>query len=82
VPSSRREEAQVSLRSLADDPVSEGDLVAWWREQTLTDAGYPLAVAVSLAADADVDLHTAVGLLERGCELKVALRILAPLPAA
>jgi hypothetical protein len=47
-----------------------------WRFGQLCDAGYPTDIAVMLAERADVDLHGAVALLERGASIHEALRIL------
>lgn len=47
-----------------------------WRRRQLRQAGYPTPLAIILADDLDVDLHVAVGLLERGCPVEVAARIL------
>jgi hypothetical protein len=55
---------------------SEEELVFRWRLEQLEEAGYPSRVAGELAARRDVDLHFAVGLLQRGCEPATALRIL------
>jgi hypothetical protein len=48
-----------------------------WRFETLLGAGYTGAQAEELARNRDVDLHRAVGLLERGCAPATALAILA-----
>ncbi len=61
--------AEVNVRS-------ELDQVEWWRARELERAGYPAEAAVQLAARHDIDLHFAVGLLERGCTPEVALQIL------
>jgi hypothetical protein len=50
--------------------------VVSWRFDRLADAGYPTDLAVMLAERADVDLHVACRLLERGATLHEALRIL------
>ena len=47
-----------------------------WRRERLERAGYPAAAAAELAGRHDIDLHDAVGLLERGCPVELALRIL------
>lgn len=49
--------------------------VEGWRLEQLIHAGYPVRIAERLAA-AGVDLHTAVGMLERGCKPAVAALIL------
>ena len=50
--------------------------VLYWRYQCLVEAGYPVADAVTLAENADVDLHTAVGLLTQGATVAQAVAIL------
>jgi hypothetical protein len=50
--------------------------VTRWRQSALIEAGYPVEEAVVLAERADVDLHRAIGLLEQGCSVPLALRIL------
>ena len=47
-----------------------------WRHEELMRAGYPLIAATKIASRDDVDLHEAVALLERGCPVDEALRIL------
>jgi hypothetical protein len=47
-----------------------------WRSQELERAGYSHRAAGRLAARHDIDLHTAVQLLERGCPPDLALKIL------
>jgi hypothetical protein len=56
--------------------VSEIDRIERWRHEALERAGYDAESAVVLAASHDVDLHDAVGLLERGCTVELALQIL------
>lgn len=46
-----------------------------WRLHVLLEAGYPVHLAERLAGSV-VDLHAAVGLLERGCEPATAAEIL------
>jgi len=53
--------------------------VVAWRCDQLAGAGFPLLVAVRLAADSRYDLHELVALVERGCPSDLAIRILAPL---
>ena len=55
---------------------SELDRVVRWRREELERAGYEREFADILAAAVDVDLHVAVGLLERGCRQSVAVLIL------
>lgn len=54
----------------------EGRRVLGWRYEELVRAGYREREAMVLADRADVDLHRAVRLVERGCPPKTALRIL------
>jgi hypothetical protein len=54
----------------------EIDRVEQWRLASLERAGYDLESAAVLAASPEVDLHLAVLLLERGCTIDLALRIL------
>lgn len=67
-------------RTLTDrDPGDEARVpldVAQWRYEELVRAGYPALHAVMLAERPDVDLHQAVELLERGCTVAEAVRIL------
>lgn len=56
--------------------VSENDRIEQWRHEALERAGYDPESALVLAASHDVDLHRAVGLLERGCSVELALQIL------
>jgi hypothetical protein len=56
-----------------------GKAVARWRREQLVDSGFPLPLAARLAKDARYDLHALIGLVERGCEPDLAVRILAPL---
>jgi hypothetical protein len=55
---------------------TEVDRVEQWRHEALERAGYDPESALVLAASHDVDLHDAVGLLERGCTIDLALQIL------
>jgi hypothetical protein len=52
------------------------DDVVGWRIERLLAAGYDGEAALVLALDRDVDLHSAVSLLERGCPVEIALQIL------
>jgi hypothetical protein len=56
--------------------LTEQELVEQWRADALERAGYPHDEAVELAARTDVDLHSAVDLLARGCPVETALAIL------
>ena len=55
---------------------TEAERIERWRAEELERAGYGAAEAAELAARHDVDLHLAVELLERGCPIDTALRIL------
>lgn len=50
-----------------------------WRRGRLLAAGFAPDVATELARDEGVDLHAVFGLIDRGCEPELAVRILAPL---
>ncbi len=54
----------------------EVERVELWRLDSLARAGYDAESAAVLAASPEVDLHFAVSLLERGCTVDLALRIL------
>ena len=56
-----------------------GEEVARWRREQLVDSGLPLPLAARLAKDNRYDLHALIGLVERGCQPDLAVRILAPL---
>ena len=61
-------------------PVSrEAHEVVSWRRGELANAGFPLPLATRLARDPRYDLHALLDLAGRGCEPKLAARILAPL---
>ena len=55
---------------------TEIERIERWRAEELERAGYEPRAAGRLAVRHDVDLHTAVELLERGCPADLALRIL------
>lgn len=61
-----------------DPAATDDELVESWRAERLIAVGYPDEVALALAADREVDLGVAEALLEHGCPLRTALRILAP----
>jgi hypothetical protein len=56
--------------------VTEMDRIEQWRHEALERAGYDPEASIVLAASHDVDLHSAVSLLERGCSVELALQIL------
>jgi hypothetical protein len=60
---------------------TEGGLVAGWRRDQLTGAGFLLPLAARIAADERYDLHALIELTERGCMPELAMRILAPVEA-
>ena len=53
--------------------------VAAWRRRQLDEAGFPAALAASLADDPRVDIHALIELVERGCRPELAARIALPL---
>jgi hypothetical protein len=56
--------------------LSEAERVFCWRIAVLAKAGYPDEDTVALASSTNVDLHEAIELIESGCPVGVALRIL------
>ena len=65
----------------ARGPVPSTDVEAW-RLRRLVDAGFPLALALEVAATPGVDLHATLALVDRGCPPSLAARILAPIDDA
>ena len=55
---------------------TELERVERWRAAELVRVGFAGDDAVALAARADVDLHEAIALVERGCPPELAFRIL------
>lgn len=55
---------------------SELEAVEQWRQAALERVGYDPESAAVLAASHEIDLHTAVELVERGCPVDLALQIL------
>lgn len=55
---------------------TELERVERWRTSELMRVGFPGDDAVALAARTDVDLHEAIELVQRGCPLDLAIRIL------
>jgi hypothetical protein len=53
------------------------EVVAWRRHQLLA-AGFDLPLSEALARDCGLDVHALLELVERGCNPKIAARILAP----
>lgn len=54
----------------------DSDLVVRWRLEELVRAGYSRRAARLIACRTDVDLHSAVNLVRRGCPVDTALKIL------
>jgi hypothetical protein len=50
-----------------------------WRRDRLAAAGFPLPLASRVARDRRLDVHSLLGLVERGCPPELAVRITAPL---
>ncbi len=55
---------------------SELTQVERWRADELERAGYDPRAATTLASRHDIDLHSAVDLLRKGCSAELALQIL------
>lgn len=51
-----------------------------WRRLRLLEAGFPAALADTVASDSRFDLHALLLLVDRGCPPDLAARILAPSP--
>ena len=65
------------LEEITADVYNENEaVVVEWRVETLTRAGFDHDAAFDLAFNKDVDLHSAVRLVARGCPPATALRIL------
>ncbi len=62
----------------SEQPAASDSVVAW-RTTRLRHAGLPAKQAGQIAADWGYDLHAVLELVDRGCPVKVAVRILAPL---
>ena len=72
----RRERNGVSVTDISLIHQTEIERIERWRAEELERAGYEPRAAGRLAVRHDVDLHTAVELLERGCPTDLALKIL------
>ena len=59
---------------LADE--TERERVIRWRVEQLAKVGYSWPAAMVIAANTQVDLHTAVDMVRRGCNPDVAMLIL------
>jgi len=55
---------------------TEIERIEHWRAEALERAGFDPRSAAALAMRHDVDLHEAIGLVERGCPPELALQIL------
>jgi hypothetical protein len=55
---------------------TETERVERWRTAELMRVGFAGDDAVALAARTDVDLHEAIELVQRGCPVELAVRIL------
>jgi hypothetical protein len=69
----------VKAKQMAQQEVGEIDEAARviaWRAHVLSRSGFPPEEAFLLAEHPDVDLHTALDLLEAGCPPETAIRIL------
>jgi hypothetical protein len=55
---------------------TEAERVERWRTSELMRVGFPGDDAVVLGARFDVDLHDAIALVQRGCPVDLAIRIL------
>jgi hypothetical protein len=55
---------------------TETERVERWRAEELERGGFDAQSAATLATRPHVDIHVAVGLLERGCSVELAYEIL------
>ena len=55
---------------------TETERIERWRFEALVRGGYEPSAARRIAARQDIDLHTAVDLLQQGCSAELALAIL------
>jgi hypothetical protein len=74
VQAARKDSVAATDITLVD--LTEMERIERWRAEELERAGYEPRAAGRLAVRHDVDLHTAVDLLQRGCPLQLALQIL------
>jgi hypothetical protein len=58
------------------DKITEHDHVRRWRLEELVRAGYAPYDALVLSRRSEVDLHLAIRLLQDGCPVPTAMRIL------
>jgi hypothetical protein len=68
--------ATVEIETALLEVETEQERVLHWRIAELLRAGYDERLALKLALKRNVDLHTAVDLLRRGCPAETAVRIL------
>lgn len=64
------------MANWTEELTREDSEIETWRRDQLVRAGFSSQEAQLLAARTEIDLHTAVELVERGCEPALALRIL------
>jgi len=65
------------LEEITADVYNEKEaVVVEWRMETLMRAGFDADASFDLALNKDVDLHSAVQLVARGCPPETAVRIL------
>jgi hypothetical protein len=69
-------EPEVDVEEVGHPADDRGARVIHWRVERLLSAGYDGEAALTLAFDTTVDLHRATDLVERGCPVDTALRIL------
>jgi hypothetical protein len=74
VQAARKDSVAATDITLVD--LTEMERIERWRAEELERAGYEPRAAGRLAVRHDVDLHTAVELLQRGCPPQLALQIL------
>jgi hypothetical protein len=60
-------------------PSRSSDQIVGWRIARLRAAGFPKHIACDVARDRAYDLHALLELVDRGCPVELAARILAPL---
>jgi len=65
----------MTTAQLEETESPEVEAVLRWRFEELMRAGYDAGNALILAGHAEVDLHAATSLLERGCPPETALKI-------
>jgi hypothetical protein len=64
---------QLHIHTVEDRELEQ---IRLWRLEVLCEAGYSPNIAGELADRLDIDLHQAVDLLQRGCPVDLAARIL------